>query len=152
MTTLKFLLISHVLLAFSSQVFAQENAQTRIAQSLEECYQSMDVFERDNRLPMTTNTLIELIRKAEDTIGLNMDIRQMAIALVHRFRQDGILRAPGVQHTQSFVLPFSPMGFQFSKHRILLSRLVPGNAINFPNETLSVIERVSSNRCFRITE
>jgi hypothetical protein len=132
------------LCSLAGWVTAQENAQTRIAQSLEECYQNLNVFERDNRLPMTTNMLIELIRKAEDSPDHNMDIRQMAIALVHRFRQDGILRAAGVQHTQSFVLPFSPLGFQFSKHRILMSRLVPGNALNFPNETLSTQERVSN--------
>jgi hypothetical protein len=133
------------LYSFAGLVTAQENAQTRIAQSLEECYQNLNVFERDNRLPMTTNMLIELIRKAEDAPEHSMDIRQMAVALVHRFRQDGILRAAGVQHTQSFVLPFSPLGFQFSKHRILMSRLVPGNAFNFPNETLSTQERVRIN-------
>ena len=38
----------------------QENAQTRIPNSLVECYQDNLIFERDNRLPMTTNMLIEV--------------------------------------------------------------------------------------------
>jgi hypothetical protein len=66
-----------------------ENAQRRVAPALEECYRNRQLFERDNRVPMTINTLIELIRKVEDTPNFNMDIRQLAVALVHRFRQDG---------------------------------------------------------------
>lgn len=89
--------------------------------------------------------LVELIRKVEDTPGINLDMRQMALALTHRFRLDGIERAPGVIHPG--VTPFSPSGFQFSKHRLLLSRLLPGNAINFPNGTLTTPELVSASTC-----
>lgn len=121
---------------------AQENAQTRIANSLVECYQDSLVFERDNRLPMTSNILIELIRKVEDSAEFTGDIRQLAVQLVHRFRQDGIERAPGVFNSPT-IIPFSPSGFQFSKHRIILSRLLQGNAISFPNATLTTQERVS---------
>lgn len=58
-------------------------------------HQNRDIFERDNRLPSNINMLIELIRKVEETPGINLDMRQMALALTHRFRLDGIERAPG---------------------------------------------------------
>ncbi|XP_041783339.1 uncharacterized protein LOC121599534 [Anopheles merus] len=119
---------------------AQENVLTRVAPSMLECYESAQIFERDNRLPMTMNMLIELIRKVEDTPGFQQDIRQLAISMLHRFRQDGIVRAPGVT-SMSGVIPFSPTEFQFTKHRVLFSRLLPGNAVNFPNATLSIDER-----------
>lgn len=127
---------------------AQENTQTRIPNSLAECYESPDIVNRDNRLPLTMNTLIELIRKVEDSPGFMQDIRQLATSLVHRFRLDGIEKAPGIYQSRA-VLPFSPSAFQFSKHRLLLSRLVPGNAVQFPNDTLTSLERVSGAKfCF----
>lgn len=118
----------------------QENVQTRVAPSLIECYNRPELFERDERLPMTMNMLIELIRKVEDVPEYRVDIRQLTIALLHRFRQDGIVRAPGLQNIAG-VLPFSPSGFHFTKHRILFSRLLPGNALGFPNATLTAQER-----------
>lgn len=120
-------------------VHGQENAQTSIPSSLSECYENPEIYERDNRLPATINMLIELIRKIEDSADYTQDIRQVAVALLHRFRMDGIEHATGNYHR--FVLPFSPSGYQFSKHRLLLSRLIPGNANNFPNDTLSATER-----------
>uniref|UniRef100_A0A182WF71 VWFA domain-containing protein n=1 Tax=Anopheles minimus TaxID=112268 RepID=A0A182WF71_9DIPT len=131
-------LLVAILLASSAN--AQENVLTRVAPALLECYENGHIFERDNRLPMTMNMLIELIRKVEDAPGFQQDIRQLAISLLHRFRQDGIVRAPGVTNMPG-VIPFSPTEFQFSKHRVLFSRLFPGNAVNFPNNTLSIDER-----------
>lgn len=124
-------------------ILAQENAQTRIARSIEECYREPSLLQRDNRLPMTIQTLIDLIRRVEDTPNFNNDIRHVATNLIHRFRQDGIERDPRVSIGQEGVLPFSPRGMQFAKHRIFLSRLLPGNARTFPNETLNALERVS---------
>lgn len=129
---------------FAAAARGQENAQTRIPDSLIECYTNPEIYERDNRLPATMNTLIDLIRKVEDAPGYSQDIRQVATSLLHRFKQDGIERAPGVY--QKTVLPFSPSGYQFSKHRLLLSRLIPGNANSFPNNSLTVNERVSGFR------
>lgn len=123
-----------------SPIFGQENAQTRIPNSLKECYENREIYERDYRLPATINTLIELIRKIEDSPNFTQDIRHVAVSLLHRFRMDGIEHAPGNYHPS--VLTFSPSGYQFSKHRLLLSRLIPGGANNFPNDTLSAVERV----------
>lgn len=120
----------------------QENIQTRIPNSLAECYENPQILERDHRLPMNINILIELIRKIEDDRSYNQDIRQLAVSLLHRFKLDGIEKASGVT-VSSKVLPFSPSGYQFSKHRILLSRLIPGNGNSFPNNTLTAMERVS---------
>lgn len=99
-----------------------------------------EMYERDYRLPATINILIDLVRKIEDGTQGTQDIRQVAVSVLHRFRQDGIEKAPGIYHGS--VLPFSPSGYQFSKHRLLLSRLIPGNARYFPNTTLSSAERV----------
>lgn len=129
------------LIVSSQQVVrGQENAQTRVPDSLVECYENPEIFERDNRLPATINTLIELIRKVENAYEYNRDIKDIAISLLQRFRMDGIEHATG--NFRSNVLPFSPSGYQFSKHRLLLSRLIPGNAIGFPNNTLNTVERV----------
>lgn len=122
-------------------VLSQENAQTRIPNSLIECYTNPEIYERDHRLPATVNTLIELIRKVEYSNDYNRDIKEVAVSLVHRFRMDGIEKATG--NLRENVLPFSPFGFQFSKHRILLSRLIPANVNAFPNNTLSSVERVN---------
>lgn len=122
------------------QTHGQENVQTRVAPGLLECYENPALFERDSRLPMTMNMLIELIRKVEDGPQFQQDMRQLSIGLLHRFRQDGIVRAPGVPNIPG-VLPFSPVGFHFTKHRILFSRLLPGNAQTFPNNTLTAQER-----------
>lgn len=84
-----------LLLAVSScmaQENAPPNAQPRVAPALQECYRRRDIFERDNRLPMTPNMLIELIRKVEDSPGFTLNIQQLTTSLLHRFKQDGIIR------------------------------------------------------------
>lgn len=126
-------------------VQAQENAQLQIPPSLIECYNTSYFMNRDNRLPSNMDTLISLIEKVEQSYvatGYQVDIRTVAVALLHRFRQDGIRRAPGVTAV-SGVIPYSPTGFQFPKLRILLSSLLPGNANNFPNSSLTSTERCS---------
>ncbi|KAM7342837.1 uncharacterized protein ACRADG_010115 isoform 2-T2 [Cochliomyia hominivorax] len=121
---------------------AQENAQLQIPPSLVECYNTSYFMDRANRLPSNIETLITLIEKVENSYGFNQNMRQLAVALIHRFRQDGIQRAPGVTANPG-IIPYSPIGFQFPKFRILLQRLIPGNAINFPNNTLTREERCS---------
>lgn len=134
-----------LLLSVTAALAQVENAQPRIAPALVECYRLGHIYDRNQRLPMTPNMLIELIRKIEDSPGFNQDIRQLAVSLVHRFRQDGIIPAPGVALNQADILAFSPRDFSFPKHRVLLTRLVPGNAGGaFPNNTLTIQERVST--------
>ncbi|XP_017096837.2 uncharacterized protein [Drosophila bipectinata] len=125
---------------------AQENAQLQIPPSLIECYNTSYFMNRDNRLPANMDTLISLIEKVENSYvsssGVQPDIRTVAVALLHRFRQDGIKRASGISSIDG-VIPYSPTGFQFPKFRILLSRLIPGNANTFPNSSLTSVERCS---------
>lgn len=40
------------------------------------------------------------------------------------------------------VVPFTPSGPEFFRHMILLTKLIPGNAYNFPNSSLSTAEQV----------
>ncbi|XP_062131515.1 uncharacterized protein LOC133842448 isoform X1 [Drosophila sulfurigaster albostrigata] len=133
------------LILIISPAQAQENAQLQIPPSLIECYNTSYFMNRDNRLPANMDTLISLIEKVENSYvatGYQMDIRQVSVALLHRFRQDGIKRAAGVQAV-SGVIPYSPTGFQFPKLRILLSLLLQGNANTFPNSSLTSTERCS---------
>lgn len=120
-------------------VLAQDNAKSRIPSSLEECYRNPDFYQRDNRLPMTMNTLIELVKKVEDTPGLNLEMKDVVLSLVHRFKQDGIEKAKNIDPSP-WIIPYSPVGFQFYKHRVLLTKLLPGNAVRFPNESLTMEE------------
>lgn len=87
---------------------------------------------------MTTNILIELVRKVEDTPDLNQDIRTLAVSFLHRFRLDGI--------EKNQELSFSPTGFQFTKQQLIQKYLIPGNAVNFPNSTLTSNEIVSNSK------
>nr|XP_036230940.1 uncharacterized protein LOC106625100 isoform X1 [Bactrocera oleae] len=121
---------------------AQENIMPQIPPSLVECYNTSYFMNRQNRLPATIETLISLIEKVENTPTYNYDMRTLTVALLQRFRQDGIQRAYGVAESPG-VIPYSPTGFQFPKFRILLSRLIPGNALTFPNNTLTREERCS---------
>ncbi|XP_037949543.1 uncharacterized protein LOC119680678 [Teleopsis dalmanni] len=141
-TTVALALAAVFLCCSIGQTQAQENAQLQIPPSLVECYNTSYFMNRDNRLPSNIGTLISLIEKVENSYNYNQDIRQLAISLIHRFRQDGIQRAPNIVASPG-VIPYSPTGFQFSKFRILLQRLIPGNAYNFPNNSLSVEERCS---------
>lgn len=84
--------ITIILLIYTSLSTAQENAQPRIAPALRRCYESREIFERDNRLPMTPGMLVELIRKVEDSPGFTLNMRQLATSILFRFKQDGILR------------------------------------------------------------
>lgn len=84
---MKALIVAVAFCAIGAFVGAQENAQTRLPRALEECYRNRTLYERDFRLPNTMSTLIRLIRKIEDFPALNMDIKDLAITLVHRFKQ-----------------------------------------------------------------
>ncbi|CRL03128.1 CLUMA_CG016448, isoform A [Clunio marinus] len=118
------------------------NAQPRVAPHLQECYRQRDIFERDNRLPMTPQLLIELIRRAEDFPGTNLNLQQFTSSLLHRFKQDGILPSnTGVSINQNDILPFNTNGFNFPKHRVLLTRLIPGNHAIFPTGSLTLQEQ-----------
>lgn len=88
--------VTCLLLLSASCVMAQQNvppnAQPRVASALQDCYRRREIFERDNRLPMTPHMLIELIRKVEDSPGFTLNIQQLSTSLLHRFKQDGIIR------------------------------------------------------------
>ena len=54
---------------------------------------------------------------------------------------DGIERIPDVPASPG-VVPFRVTGQQFTKHKVLLRQLIPGNAFTFPNDSLSSQELV----------
>lgn len=91
-----------LLLLVSSSCLAQDNttpnAQPRVAPHLQECYRNRAIFERNNRLPMTPDLLIELLRRVEDSNGFTLNIQQFASSLLHRFKQDGIIRKHSIDY------------------------------------------------------
>jgi hypothetical protein len=94
-----------LLLLVSSSCLAQDtapNAQPRVAPHLQECYRNREIVMRDNRLPMTPDVLIELIRRVEDSPGFTLNIQQFASSLLHRFKQDGIIRKHSICCHQKF--------------------------------------------------
>ncbi|XP_011501690.1 PREDICTED: uncharacterized protein LOC105365272 [Ceratosolen solmsi marchali] len=116
----------------------QENAMKNLSPSLIECYDG-DTYKKWNLLPHNIDTLVAILRKIEDFPGLNMDLRILLSTLLHRFRQDGIVKNPKVK-AQVGVMPYAPLGQQFFRHAQTL-RVIPGSAVNFPNDSISALER-----------
>ncbi|XP_025158841.1 uncharacterized protein LOC105184757 isoform X2 [Harpegnathos saltator] len=121
-------------------VIAQDISYKDIAPELRECYDNKYLYEKDNRLPHTLNTLIALIRKIENAEGLlNMDLRTLTIGIMHRFRQDGIIENPNVSR-QPGVSPYAPMDEQAAKFTRTLS-FIPQRTAEIPHEVLTNVEK-----------
>lgn len=63
---------------------AQENIQRRVPDSLLECYINPELLDRDNRLPTTLTTLIDLIRKVENYEQSRLSLRELTVELLYR--------------------------------------------------------------------
>ncbi|XP_011301121.1 uncharacterized protein [Fopius arisanus] len=120
-------------------VRAQENAQSKVSDGLLECYNNTFSLLKINRLPHNIHALIAIIRKIEENREVHMDLRQLSGALLHRFRQDGIVIDPQAV-PQEGVTPYSTEGFQSYRHSEML-KLIPGNALTFNNNSINLIER-----------
>lgn len=70
------------------------------------CYRS---GEAEPWMGSSMQLLIELIRKAEDANPTALDIRRLAVNLMHRLRIDGIERTPNARESET-VVPFSISG------------------------------------------
>lgn len=128
-----------VLVLGVSVISAQENAGSSVAKSLRECYNTTEHLDRDSRPPTTIGILIDLIRKVENG-RTPPDTRTLSLSIIHRFRQDGIIKAIEAEDVN---VPYSPKGFQSNKNNILLTKLVVSDATKFPNETLNSLEKCS---------
>lgn len=67
----------------STNVYAQLTAQSSVAPELRECYTDPLLTNRNNLPPMTMPVLIDIIQKIEDNPNINMDLRQLALSLLH---------------------------------------------------------------------
>lgn len=56
-------------------------AMTSIAPDLRECYNNATLLNRNNLPPATMPVLIDIIRKIEDSV--NVDLRQLSVLLLH---------------------------------------------------------------------
>lgn len=65
-------------------VSAQENAQRKLSNALLECYNTTEILLKDNHLPHNMHAFIAILRKIEDNPELQMDLRQLSVALLHR--------------------------------------------------------------------
>lgn len=132
-----------VLLLTFALTNAQENAGTSIAPSLLQCYNSTQYL-KFNLPPTSVSVLIDLIRKVEDGRS-TQDARQFSIEILQRFRQDGITKFKQDIPDQHNIIAYSPTQFQKEKNKIILGTLIPGDAVNFPNETLNTLEQVRTS-------
>jgi hypothetical protein len=66
-------------------VSGQENAQTRIPESLIECYRNQSLRHPENRPPMTIQTFIDIIRKVEKYQRGSLGIDALTTSLLHRW-------------------------------------------------------------------
>jgi len=64
-------------------IFAQDTYRN-VAPTLRECYENRYLLEKDNRLPHTLNTLIAILEKIEKSENLNIDLRNLAVGIMHR--------------------------------------------------------------------
>ncbi|CAH2050318.1 unnamed protein product, partial [Iphiclides podalirius] len=122
-----------------SSAHAQLTAQSSLAPELRECYTDPLLLNRNNLPPTTMPVLIDIIRKIEDNPDVNVDLRQLAVLLLHTYRQDGIeFHQPEVSlGAQSTILPFAPTFHSFYRHRLLLTRIIPGNLLVLANNTVT---------------
>ncbi|KYN10547.1 hypothetical protein ALC57_17152 [Trachymyrmex cornetzi] len=120
------------------RISAQENTFRSITSTLRECYENKYLLEKDNRLPHTLNTLIAILRKIENTENQNMDLRALTIAIMHRFRQDGIVRNPNVVE-QPGVLPYKA-GVQAQKY-VQIIRFIPETTSRLLDNIITDIEK-----------
>ncbi|KAF5281458.1 hypothetical protein FQA39_LY17776 [Lamprigera yunnana] len=123
------------------KVNSQENAENYVAPALLECYNSTEILNREIRLPSSINVLIALLQKIESGPSKQND-RELAVELIHRFKQDGIVKT-STESNSPYVKPYGVLGVQADKNKIMLRKLIPGTAQNFPNSTLTIIERCS---------
>ncbi|KAJ8683488.1 hypothetical protein QAD02_019280 [Eretmocerus hayati] len=121
--------------------YTPENSRKSLPESLKECYDG-DTYAKWNLLPQSIETLIAIIRKIEESREISyQSLRQLTPGLLHRFRQDGIVRDPRVI-AKDGIIPYAPNGEQFYRHSQLL-RMIPQNAFVFPNNSISAVERCS---------
>ncbi|KAJ2947821.1 hypothetical protein O0L34_g9609 [Tuta absoluta] len=132
---------SALILLAASGASAQLTAQSSVAPGLRECYINGTLLNRNNLPPTTIPVLIDIIRQIEDNPNVNFDLRQLAVLLLHTYRQDGIEFHP--TDTQGVVsvnvLPYAPTFHSFFRHRLLLSRIIPNNQNPLANDTIPAV-------------
>jgi len=98
-------------------------------------------LDRELRPPATINVLLDLIRRIESGDSIQND-REFAIEIIHRFKQDGIVRTRASANLP-YSIPYSPKGVQSDKYKLLLRKFITGDASKFPNETLTNVQGCS---------
>lgn len=77
------MMLVFVILGLLSVTNALENTQTSVSKSLVECYNDVNYYDKDNKLPMNMDMLLSIIRKIEDS-GYPMDLMQLSASILHR--------------------------------------------------------------------
>lgn len=70
---------------FATVTSAQERGQgLKLSSALIECYNDTAIIINNNKLPQNMHSLIAILRKIEDSPLLQMDLRQLSGAILHR--------------------------------------------------------------------
>ncbi|CAH0724807.1 unnamed protein product, partial [Brenthis ino] len=137
----------------STNVYAQLTAQSSVAPELRECYTDPLLINRNNLPPMTMPVLIDIIQKIEDNPNINMDLRQLALSLLHTYRQDGIeFHQPDISvGISTSVLPYAPTFHSFHRNKLLLTRIITNNLQVLGNDTVNSALKCTLHHMFSTT-
>lgn len=137
-------LFSYVTAQQTKNPYVNEAVKTSLSKYLIECYNDTEIVVKDNKLPMTLETFLDIIRKVEDS-SYYESFSQLSTSILQRFRQDGVIRAADVKPGQNMdgVLIYSPRSWTNDKFKIIMRDTLNGDPAKFHNETLTRLERVS---------
>ncbi|XP_037915638.1 uncharacterized protein LOC119654365 [Hermetia illucens] len=107
-----------------------------------------DCYRRNNTepwAPSSLHILLELIRKVEEAYPTSINMRMMAVSILHGLRIDGIQKAPGVHETE-YTIPYGVNKMMASKFKLILDSVSnTPNPINF-TEVLTPLELCTFHR------
>ncbi|XP_046673361.1 uncharacterized protein LOC124362695 isoform X1 [Homalodisca vitripennis] len=92
-------------------------------------------------LPLTANTLVEIVRKIQFNSFTPVSMAQEAADLLHWFSIDGLERDPNAVPKGQEVVPYHQTGFQALRQDLLFKRLIPIKRRSFAAYSLSVSEK-----------
>ncbi|CAH2268041.1 jg10351 [Pararge aegeria aegeria] len=101
------------------------------------------------------SVLIDIIQKIEDNPNVSdlVDLRQLSVLLLQRYRQDGIEyhQPESTVAASTNVLPFAPTFHSFYRNKLLLSRILPVNLRNLANDTVNSTLKCALHRMVSTT-
>lgn len=123
-------------------LFSGPSSSLKIYEHLTDCYRRNNT---EPWAPSSLHILLELIRKVEEAYPTSINMRMMAVSILHGLRIDGIQKAPGVHETE-YTIPYGVNKMMASKFKLILDSVSnTPNPINF-TEVLTPLELCTFHR------